>query len=444
MAPAIAPARASALQPIESRADIVIVGGGIVGVSTAWWLAKRGLRATLLEKGRIAGEQSGRNWGFVRQQGRDPLEVPLMVEGNSIWRGLEGELGADIEFHQGGNLALADSDKLLASYRSWLPIAQRHGVDTRLLDGSEVKKLLPGSARDFVGGLYTPSDGHADPVKTTTAIAAAAERLGARIHQNCAVLRIETRGGAIAAIETERGRTETGHLLVAAGAWSAKLLAPLGLPLPQLVTRASVARTAPVQPTTGLGLWGPGIGMRQRRDGGFNIASGSTIDYDLLPASLRWARLYWPAFWAERRHIKLHFGTPFWRSVAEKLGGSQAIARSFQDCRVYDPTPNPRFIDAARRNLAELFPAIGRPEILQRWAGGIDIMPDAIPVLDCPGRPRGLAIATGFSGHGFAMGPIVGKLMAETFLDGKPSLTLEGFRYGRFFDGTMGPARSVL
>jgi glycine/D-amino acid oxidase-like deaminating enzyme len=108
---------------MERRADVVVVGGGIAGCATAFYLARRGVRVTLLERGEIAGEQSGRNWGFVRQQGRDPFEVPLMMESNRIWRGLEQELDADIEWIQGGNLALAATPERAALFEEWLEIA---------------------------------------------------------------------------------------------------------------------------------------------------------------------------------------------------------------------------------------------------------------------------------------------------------------------------------
>ena len=132
-----------------------MVGGGIVGCATAYYLARRGVRVTLLERGEVAGEQSGRNWGFVRQQGRDPSEVPLMVAANRIWRGLEQELDADIEWIQGGNLALAPTPERLALFEGWLPTARQSGLDTRLVTPREIQDLLPGMAATWVGGLYT-------------------------------------------------------------------------------------------------------------------------------------------------------------------------------------------------------------------------------------------------------------------------------------------------
>src|SRR5262249_8448629 len=128
------------------HADVLGVGGGIAGCATAYYRARRGVRVTLVERGEIAGEQSGRNWGFVRQQGRDPFEVPLMMASNRIWRGLEQELGADIEWIHGGNLALAATPERVALFEEWLGIARQAGLDTRLVSPREIQTLLPGMA----------------------------------------------------------------------------------------------------------------------------------------------------------------------------------------------------------------------------------------------------------------------------------------------------------
>src|SRR5262249_3360376 len=180
---------------MERRTDVVVVGGGIVGCATAYYLARRGVRVTLLERGEVAGEQSGRNWGFVRQQGRDPFEVPLMMESNRIWRGLERGLDADIEWTQGGNLALAATPERVALFEEWLGIARQAGLDTRLVSTREIQALLPGMAREWLAGLYTESDGHAEPTKATQSFAQAAGKHGADLPATCAVLGVETQSG---------------------------------------------------------------------------------------------------------------------------------------------------------------------------------------------------------------------------------------------------------
>ena len=123
---------------IEREADVVVVGAGIVGCATAYYLARRDVRVAVVERAGVAGEQSQKNWGFVRQQGRDPLEVPLMLEAKGIWRGLERELGADIEWVQGGNLALAADEARMARFEEWLTVAREFSLETRLLRGRDL------------------------------------------------------------------------------------------------------------------------------------------------------------------------------------------------------------------------------------------------------------------------------------------------------------------
>ena len=149
------------MEPRE--ADVVVVGAGIVGCSTAYYLARRGARVVVLERSSVPGEQSRKNWGFVRQQGRDPLEMPLVLEANRIWRGLERELGADLEWVRGGNLALAKDEARMAQFEAWLPIAREHGLETRLLGPRDLQEVVPGLAGEWLGGMHTPGDGHADP-----------------------------------------------------------------------------------------------------------------------------------------------------------------------------------------------------------------------------------------------------------------------------------------
>src|SRR5262245_36332071 len=151
---------------MERQADVVVVGAGIVGCATAYYLARRGVSAVVVERAGVPGEQSRKNWGFVRQQGRDPLELPLVMEANRMWRGLERELGSDLEWTQGGNLALAADEARMARFEAWLPVAREFDLETRLLDGRGLDTVVPGLGGHWVGGMHTPGDGHADPEKT--------------------------------------------------------------------------------------------------------------------------------------------------------------------------------------------------------------------------------------------------------------------------------------
>jgi glycine/D-amino acid oxidase-like deaminating enzyme len=430
---------------LETReADVVVVGAGIVGCATAYHLARRGVRAVVVERAAVHGEQSRKNWGFVRQQGRDPLEMPLVMEANRIWRGLERELGADIEWVQGGNLALAADEARMARFEAWLPVAKEFGLETRVLRARDLPAVVPGLGGAWVGGMHTPGDGHADPEKTTDAFARAALAHGAAIHLGCAVQAVTTHAGAVGGVVTERGEIRAPWVVCAAGAWSARLLRTLGLGLPQRWVRGTVARTTPAPAVTACAVWGPGVAFRQRRDGAFNIAAGGALDHDVTLDSLRQLRFFLPNFWKNKALFRFHVGRPLLRSLAAALPGSAARRRPLVWDRGIAPVPNPVKV---RRSLAELhrtLPALPPLGIQRSWAGVIDATPDLVPVLgEAPG-PRGLVLATGFSGHGFAMGPIAGRLVAELIVDGKTSLDVAGFRFSRFAEGAIGKPRNVL
>jgi glycine/D-amino acid oxidase-like deaminating enzyme len=424
--------------------DVAIIGGGIAGCASAYYLAKKGLAVTLLEKGEIPGEQSGRNWGFVRQQKRDPLEISPMMECIRLWQGLEAELEADIEWRQGGILHLAENDVEMAKYEAWLEHAQAYQLDSRKVSGREAAELLPGMTRDWVGGLYTPSDGQADPVKATTAFAKAAGRLGAEIHTGCIVEAIETAGGAVTGLRTEAGELRAKTVLVAAGAWTGRLLRTLGLDLPQLRVRSTVLRTAPARDKTALGVWCPQFGFRQRRDGSFHVGGGAWIDHDIGLDTLRHARAFWPAYRTQSHSLNLHLGRHFLDDLGVHLDKAGALRRQMRRDRVLSPAPSPTKVRTCLAAFRAMFPEFGDIALDTSWAGVIDVMPDEVPVFgEAPGV-RGLVIATGFSGHGFGMGPITGKLMAELIAEGRASLDLGGFRFERFKGRRRADARATI
>jgi glycine/D-amino acid oxidase-like deaminating enzyme len=192
-----------------STSDVVIIGGGIVGVSTAWFLARRGLSVTLCEKGHIAGEQSGRNWGWVRVQGRDPREVPMMLEAMNIWRTLADEIGEDVGYTESGCLFAARRPKNLPAFEAWCRVADDYGLPTRIIDQGELRSILGDDASQWCGALYTETDGRAEPHLAAPAIARAAGRAGATILTGCAVRGLRLEGGRVTGVVTESGEIRT-------------------------------------------------------------------------------------------------------------------------------------------------------------------------------------------------------------------------------------------
>lgn len=434
MAPQVDPVASDATVP--THVDVAIVGGGIIGTSTALALAEKGVSVALCEKGHIAGEQSSRNWGWCRQQGRDPREIALSIEALRQWRGMDERVGAETGFRQTGILYLGADAKDMAGYEKWLGHAQPHQLDSRLLDAEEVAALLPESTRRWDGGLYTASDGRAEPQKAAPAIAGAARRHGAAILTGCAVRGVETSGGRISGVVTEKGRIGCGSVVLAGGAWSRLFCGSVGIRLPQLKVLASVQRTAPVANGPEVAAYGPDFALRRRLDGGYTIAPGGVSIVDIVPDSFRFFADFFPVMRMEWGAIRLRFGKRFFDEAALPRRWSLDEPSPFEKVRVLDPEPATAMLDTAMRSLVRDFPAFRGVAVAERWAGLIDVTPDAVPVISGIDALPGLFVATGFSGHGFGIGPGAGRLMAELVTGAPPVVDPTPFRYSRFTDGS--------
>ena len=430
---------------IPDAADIVIIGGGIIGISTAWFLARQGIDVVVCEKGHIAGEQSGRNWGWVRQQGRDTREMPMIVESLRIWRQLGDAIGEDVGFREQGILYLIDNDTQLERFAAWAKAVEHYEIGSRLIDAGELEGLVQGATARWRGALYTASDGRAEPHKATPALARAAAREGAAILTACAVRGIETSAGRVSAVVTERGTIRTSTVLCAGGAWTSMFCRSLGIKVPQLRVRGTVARTAPSNTVVCNGNMIEGrLALRRRLDGGYTLAHGTTLEHPITPSTIRFGPKFIPALRMERRNLRLSLGSAFVDEWTTPKRWSLDEQSPFEKCRVLDPRPNRRILRQIREHTDALFPELAGVPIVESWAGMIEMTPDVIPVIDQAEALPGFFIATGFSGHGFGIGPGAGKAIAGLLTGDGSGIDLREFRLGRFFDGTpIRPQTSV-
>ena len=423
--------------PIDKQADVVVIGGGIAGCATAYNLAKRGVSVVLVEKGEIAGEQSGRNWGWVSQM-RSPAEAPLHILSHSVWATLSDELNADLEWVQSGGMYLAEDEESFERLQRQAVVMGELGMDVRALARGEVEALIPEIAGSWVGAYYNRNNGHADPVKTTTAFARAAQEYGVKVYTDCAAEHIEVSNGAVSSVVTERGEIQTSVVVCAAGAWSAKLGRMVGLDLPQRKVRATVARTSPMPVFTRINVWGGGVAVRQRIDGSLMIAGDGSADYDVTLESFRHLRMFLPTYFRDRRGIRLHVGVELLKDMARSMPWSASKKHPFAHTVGVEPRPNSKKVHDSLRSLFKLYPHLeGTVQIERAWAGYIDVTLDRVPVLGEVPEVKGFLFATGFSGHGFAMGPGVGVVMSELIVDGKISVDVHGLRYSRFAEGDL-------
>lgn len=428
-----------ALRPpgeIPATADVVIIGGGIAGVSTAWFLARQGINVVVCEKGHIAGEQSGRNWGWVRQQLRDTREMPMIVESLRIWRTLAEEIGEDVGFHEQGILIAARTDKEAQQYNDWIKTSDEHGVETRFIEGDELAAQVRGASVNWKGALFTPSDGRAEPHKAAPAIARATGRKGGTVLTSCAVRGIETGGGRVSAVVTEHGTIKTSTVLCAAGAWTSLFCRSLGVTVPQLKVRGTVARTGPAENVLDGNLYDSAIALRRREDGGYTLAHGTILDHPITPSTFRFAFKYIPALMTEVDNLRLSIGRDFIDEWNTPKSWPLDAASPFEMTRVLNPKPSKSVLKGIRENVDKVFPQLASVDIVESWAGMIETTPDVIPVIDQVDSIPGFYIATGFSGHGFGIGPGAGKAIAGMLTNTESGIPLDEFRLSRFFDGT--------
>jgi glycine/D-amino acid oxidase-like deaminating enzyme len=425
--------------PLPQAVDVAIIGAGIAGTATAFFLAERGVSVLLLEKGRVAGEQSSRNWGWVRQQGRDWAELPIMMEANRIWRDLAARTGeADLTFTQSGCVYLAKGQAEAAKHETWYEMAKQYQLDTRMLSAEEIRAHLPGMGGGWTSGMVTETDGRAEPFVAVPALARAAHRAGAAIIEGCAARTLDLQGGRVAGVMTEAGRVRCAQVVLAGGAWSNGFAANAGVDLPQLMVRSTVARTEIAPDTYASNISQPGLSLRRRADGGYTLATGDIAEHYLSPASFRYAVKFLKLLSMSARDVRLRLAAPkgfpgAWGTPSRWTGDQIS---PFERMRVLNPEPSPKIVRRIEARLGERYPALKGIKLAEAWAGMIDVTPDAVPVLGEDQRIRGLHFATGLSGHGFGIGPAIGRIMSDLLTGRPPGHDLTRFRPERFSDGS--------
>ncbi|MGH7353644.1 MAG: NAD(P)/FAD-dependent oxidoreductase [Candidatus Rokuibacteriota bacterium] len=351
--------------------SVVIVGGGLMGLSAAFHLrrADPAVPVTILERATVGAAASGASAAGVRAMGRDPAERALALASLQRWPELHLELDADVRYHRGGGLRLALDEPAWRAAAGWIADQRADGVPVEVVDAPTARRLAPGITRDSPGGVWCPIDGHADALASVQAFASAARRLGARIEEGVGVRALVVERGRVVAVERTDGvRAPCDSAIVTAGTWSAALVAPLGVRLP-LETRAlQMLLTAPAPRTLApvLGGFEQKLSLKQLGDGAYLIGGG------------------WPA------RITDHAGNRY-AILDDSVAASLEVAR-----RIYPP--------------------VGSGAPARQWAGLEAFTPDGLPTIGPVPDVEGLLVAAGFSGHGFALSPVVGDVLARLAL----------------------------
>ncbi len=430
MAPVIVPVQTS--PDLPQSTTVVVIGAGIVGLTAALCLAERGIPVVVLEKGRIAAEQSSRNLGWIRKMGREKFDVPLSLASDDLWTRMPQRVGADVGYRQAGIMYIARTQKEMAGHEGWLRSVSELSLDSRLLSPAEIDRMVPGGTGQWAGGIYTASDGRAEPQMASSAIAAAALANGAVIVENCAVRALSLAGGRVHGVVTERGEIRCESVLLAGGLWSRRFLGNHGVALPTLPLVASVLRTAPMEGPSDIAVGAPDFSFRKRLDGGYTITQRGALFAPLMLDHLLIGHRYLSTLKAQWKNVRIAFGEEFFRDLSLGRRWSAARRSPFERLRTMDPPVNDALNREALHNLGQAWPVFRDLRISQSWAGMIDVTPDSLPVISPVASLPGLTLATGFSGHGFGTSPAAGQLAAELITGDAPIVDPAHYRFDRF------------
>jgi len=371
---------------MQNYADVVIVGSGIIGNATAYYLARKGLSVIVLEKSDDIGHGgSSRNGGGVRQSGRDKRELPIAMYGvRELWPTLSEELGMDIEYYQEGNLRLGKTADHLQTLNVLAENAKSCGLDIRMIDGYEARQICPYLSEEVIGASWCPSDGHANPLLVTLAYYKRARQLGVRFITEEEVVAIQKVKGVARRVLTTKNSYEGDHILLAAGYETRAISASVGIDIPMYLEKLEVLVTE-AQPEMF-----------------YQMLGTATADF----------------YGHQSKHGSFVFGGSSGLDMVNKDNGLMANSSFTASCIC--------------RGIMKYFPILSEAKIVRTWAGWIDDCIDNVPVISPVEEVPGLILACGFTGHGFGIGPAVGSLLSELVVGEKTSVDLSKFRYDRF------------
>lgn len=371
---------------MSKTADVIIIGSGVIGCATAYYLAKKGTSVIVLDKDENIGNGgSARNGGGVRQSGRDPRELPLaMYAVNNLWPTLSEELGVNVEYHKKGNLRLGKTEHHLEILQGLTDRATACGLDVRMIDGAEVRAINPYLSDEVIGASWCATDGHANPLMTTLGYYRAARRLGVQFYTGEEVTELQTIKGKARRVITKKNVFEGEKIIVAAGYESRWILESVGIDIPMsrdlieaLVTEAETPMFPQMLGTADADFYG-----HQTDHGSFVFGGASGFE------------------------------------TVNKDNGHNMTSSITAPCIC--------------RGIMKYIPKLADAKIVRTWAGYEDVSADGVPVLGEIKEIPGLITACAFTGHGFGISPIVGTLLAEVAREEKTTLDLSAFRYDRF------------
>jgi sarcosine oxidase subunit beta len=369
------------------RTDVIIVGGGIMGAASAFFLRQRNRSVALIERGLVGQQASGTNFGNVRRQGRFLPQLPLANRSRAIWGRLNDLLGEDAEFLPSGHIRIAYTPEMVERIETYQRDAKPYGLDLELISGNALRARFPFLGPEVKAGSYAPHDGHANPRLAAPAFGRAAARAGAQVFENTEIVRVEKDGEDFRVESRDGSVFRAPAVLITAGAWGNRLSSQFGEPVPLAVHGPQMSVTEPVP---------------------YAIEPVLGVATDVLKEVVYMRQV-------KRGNIV--------------IGGSGRGPASIETNRA---TVLPQNTLSQLEQITRLVPALKQLAIIRVWSGIESYLPDDIPIMGPSATTSGLFYAFGFCGHGFQLGPGVGDVMAELIDTGVTQTPITPFLISRF------------
>ena len=422
-------------EKIPAEADIVVIGGGIIGAASTYFLSKQGYKVALVEKGQVGCEQSSRNWGWCRQQNRDERELPTSGLAMRLWDEMSKDIGFDLGFRRCGLRYATDDPKQLAQWDSWRDLAKQYGVKTVMLNAKEANEMIPARGRTWIGGVHSIDDGKGEPAIAAPMIAEGARALGATIHQNCAARGLDITNGKVEGVITEHGTIKTNRVLCAAGAWASAFCRHHGISFPQASVRQTAFRTKPIK-SIGDAVYTNGVALTRRLDGTYTVAISGTARLEFTPQGIRYAKEFMPMFMQRIKAVQFGVSSSFFKGPEALNSWTNDGISPFEQIRILDPAPVKSNLRKTLATVKTLFPALEAMEIEESWGSFVDCTPDAIPVISEIDSVEGFFLAAGSSAHGFGLGPGLAHIAADLVTGRQSQIDTHPYRLSRLLDGS--------
>lgn len=362
--------------------DLIVVGAGLIGLSTAYRAQKAGARVLVIDRGAMAYEASSRAIGYLSLRGECPEESPLAQLAERIWPTLDEELGYPTEWKQKGRMWAGFSDHEMAELRAAYKVFTTTDIEFEWVDTQACREIIPILTPQVRGGIYTQRSGHANPQRTSQAFAWAFQDLGGTILEHTPVYEVLVEKSRVIGVRTKDGVIHGGRVLLAAAAYNAKLLEPHGILFPVAPFRAESLVTTPLPQAYDVCFIGNGLSIRQTLRGNLHAGGG-------------------PSEWID------------------------------VDADTEPPKPTTPIVRNIIRRIIEVFPTAASAQFLRSWSGIVDLTPDQTTLIELFTEPEGLLAAAG-GGHAFGMSPSLGVALSELALEGSTNAPISALGLSRF------------